>query len=98
MSAQARLARASRQCRATLQARRVGALGAHLQVAVAAQACRQAPAPAAAVKQSAAPRALRAAVSVAKASAVAAAARRIWSATANPDGPGLLERGREYQP
>ena len=25
-------------------------------------------------------------------------ARRIWSATANPDGPGLLERGLEYQP
>jgi hypothetical protein len=36
--------------------------------------------------------------SVAKAAAVAAAARRIWSATANPDGPGLLERGREFQP
>jgi hypothetical protein len=29
---------------------------------------------------------------------IAAAARRIWSATANPDGPGLLERGREYAP
>ena len=25
-------------------------------------------------------------------------AQRIWSATANPDGPGLLERGLEYQP
>jgi hypothetical protein len=25
-------------------------------------------------------------------------ARRIWSATANSDGPGLLERGLEYQP
>jgi hypothetical protein len=25
-------------------------------------------------------------------------ARRIWSATANPDGPGLLERGRDFQP
>jgi hypothetical protein len=35
---------------------------------------------------------------VARASAVRAAARRIWSATANPDGPGLLERGREFQP
>ena len=25
-------------------------------------------------------------------------AQRIWSATANPDGPGLLERGLEYEP
>jgi hypothetical protein len=25
-------------------------------------------------------------------------AARIWSATANPDGPGLLERGSEFQP
>jgi hypothetical protein len=25
-------------------------------------------------------------------------ARRIWSATANPDGRGLLERGREFDP
>jgi hypothetical protein len=23
---------------------------------------------------------------------------RIWRATANPDGPGLLERGHEFQP
>jgi hypothetical protein len=23
---------------------------------------------------------------------------RLWSATANPEGPGLLERGREFQP
>jgi hypothetical protein len=22
----------------------------------------------------------------------------VWSATANPDGPGLLERGREFRP
>jgi hypothetical protein len=22
----------------------------------------------------------------------------VWSGTANPDGPGLLERGREFQP
>jgi hypothetical protein len=35
---------------------------------------------------------------VARAAAVRAAARRIWSATANPDGPGLLERGREFEP
>ena len=35
---------------------------------------------------------------MARAAAVAAAAKRIWTATANPDGPGLLERGREYQP
>jgi hypothetical protein len=42
---------------------------------------------------------------VAKASAAAAAARRferqtaaLWSATANPDGPGLLLRGAEFQP
>jgi hypothetical protein len=34
---------------------------------------------------------------VARAAAVRAAARRIWSATANPDGPGLLERGREFE-
>lgn len=25
-------------------------------------------------------------------------ATRIWNATANPDGPGLLERGSEFQP
>ena len=25
-------------------------------------------------------------------------AGRVWRATANPDGPGLLERGSEYQP
>jgi hypothetical protein len=36
--------------------------------------------------------------SVAKASAVRGAASRLWAATANPDGPGLLERGREFQP
>ncbi|HEX8969840.1 MAG TPA: hypothetical protein VF937_18295 [Chloroflexota bacterium] len=30
--------------------------------------------------------------------ALAREARRIWAATANPDGTGLLERGREYQP
>jgi hypothetical protein len=35
---------------------------------------------------------------VAKAAAVRAAARSVWSATANPDGPGLLERGREFEP
>jgi hypothetical protein len=35
---------------------------------------------------------------VAKAAAARAAARRIWSATANPDGAGLLERGREFAP
>jgi hypothetical protein len=35
---------------------------------------------------------------VAKAAAVRAAASRIWSATVNPDGPGLLERGREFEP
>jgi hypothetical protein len=34
---------------------------------------------------------------VAKAAAVRAAASRIWFATANPDGPGLLERGREFE-
>ena len=35
---------------------------------------------------------------MAKASAVRGAARRLWAATANPDGPGLLERGREFEP
>jgi len=34
----------------------------------------------------------------ARALAVRAAARRIWSATANPEGRGWLERGREFQP
>jgi hypothetical protein len=35
---------------------------------------------------------------VAKAAAARAVASRIWSATANPDGPGLLEPGREFEP
>jgi hypothetical protein len=35
---------------------------------------------------------------VAAAAAARRVARRIWSGTANPDGPGLLERGREFQP
>jgi hypothetical protein len=35
---------------------------------------------------------------VAKASAARRAASRLWSATANPDGRGWLERGREYTP
>ncbi|MBV9596066.1 MAG: hypothetical protein JOZ87_04340 [Chloroflexi bacterium] len=35
---------------------------------------------------------------MARASAARAAARRLWSATANPDGRGWLERGREYTP
>jgi hypothetical protein len=34
----------------------------------------------------------------ARASAARAAARKIWSATANPEGRGWLERGREYEP
>ena len=33
----------------------------------------------------------------AEAEALAAAAERIWGATANPDGSGLLERGREFE-
>jgi hypothetical protein len=33
---------------------------------------------------------------VARASAARRAASRLWSATANPDGRGWLERGREY--
>src|SRR5206468_7965187 len=44
------------------------------------------------------PRPPRAADLVAKAQAVRAAAERLWSATANPDGSGLLERGREFEP
>ena len=36
--------------------------------------------------------------SVAKAGAVRAAASRLWASTANPDGAGLLERGREFEP
>jgi hypothetical protein len=39
-----------------------------------------------------------AAAAVAKASAARRVARRLWSATANPDGRGWFERGREYQP
>ncbi len=35
---------------------------------------------------------------MAKASAVREAASLLWTATANPDGPGLLERGREFEP
>jgi hypothetical protein len=35
---------------------------------------------------------------VAAAAAVRRAAERLWAATANPDGPGLLERGREFAP
>ena len=33
-----------------------------------------------------------------KRNVVESEATRIWSATANPDGAGLLERGSEYQP
>ena len=29
---------------------------------------------------------------------MSAEAARLWVATANPDGPGLLERGREFEP
>jgi hypothetical protein len=36
--------------------------------------------------------------SAAAAAAVAEAAASLWEATANPDGPGLLVRGEEYQP
>jgi hypothetical protein len=35
---------------------------------------------------------------VAAAAAAARVASRLWAATANPDGPGLLERGREFTP
>jgi hypothetical protein len=35
---------------------------------------------------------------VARAAAVRRVAKRIWSATANPEGPGLLERGHEFEP
>jgi hypothetical protein len=35
---------------------------------------------------------------VAKASAARRAASRLWSATANPEGRGWIERGREYEP
>jgi hypothetical protein len=35
---------------------------------------------------------------VAEAGVVRAAASRLWAATANPDGTGLLERGREFEP
>lgn len=38
-----------------------------------------------------------AAVARAASARVRGQARRIWSATANPDGPGLLERGLEYE-
>jgi hypothetical protein len=39
-----------------------------------------------------------AAVAVAKALVARRAARRLWSATANPEGRGWLEYGREYEP
>jgi hypothetical protein len=35
---------------------------------------------------------------VVKASAARRAARRLWSATANPEGRGWLEAGHEYEP
>jgi hypothetical protein len=37
-------------------------------------------------------------VSAAAAAAAAKTAARLWDATANPDGRGLLLRGEEYQP
>lgn len=37
-------------------------------------------------------------VAKAEAAALAAEAERLWSATANPEGPGVLERGHESQP
>ncbi len=35
---------------------------------------------------------------MAKASAARRAASRLWSATANPEGRGWIERGHEYEP